>query len=119
MGVLKNIKKRIGKKVKASSLTEVLTATVIIAVVFGVTVTVLSTILQSITKKDKQFIENEINEIQYLIQHKQLKIPLEDSVNDWNIVVEKEGENSNFIIINASNIKTKKKVQRKLVRNEN
>ncbi len=119
MGVLKNIKQNVFKKVAASSLTEVLTATVIIAIVFGVTVTVLSNILQSVRAKDRQSIENEINELQYLIQHKQLKIPFGDSVNDWNISVEKEEENSNFILINASHLKTKKKIQRKFIRNEN
>lgn len=110
MGILK----RMHKKIKGSSLTEVLTASVIIMIVFGITVTTLGTMIRSLVSKNTQFIENEINEIHYLIKQKQLKIPFQEEANDWIMIVEKEN-NSNVIIIEATNTVTMKKIYRKLI----
>ncbi len=102
------------KRVKASSLTEVLTASVIMMIVFGIAVTVLGTLIESLVNKNTQYIENELNEIHYLLEHQQIKIPFEEEMKDWNVTVEKESD-SDFIIIQAVHLKTKKKVYRKII----
>lgn len=110
--------KRLFKKVTSSSLTEVLVATTIIVVVFGIAIVTLSNVIQSTVASSKtQKIESELNELQYLYNHKKIKIPYTNEVNDWSITIKNSVEKeSEILFVEAANKKTQKKIVRKIFR---
>ncbi len=116
MGLLKIIYTLKNKKLVASSLTEVLVATTLILLVFGVATATINNILNSITKTNVQAIETELNELQYLYLNNKIQVPYYTENDEWKIEILKDSENtSNFIIFEATHIKSKKKRSKKLI----
>ena len=99
------------KKIKASTLMETLVATVLIVVIFMMTSFILNGLFSSTMSNNTRHIEAHINQLNYLQQNKNLKLPYDELYGNWSISVLKRTENNNALIeFEAINIKTKKKL---------
>ena len=110
----------ISGRVKASSITETIVATTIIIIVFTIAILSLNNVLQNIIENDTSAVERRINELIYKSQYE--KIITSDSYEegDWIVSLAKEKQNNvDFIVIEALNRKTKRKLVKSIIYNEN
>ncbi len=107
-------------KIKASSLTETIVATTIIIIVFAIVTFSLSNVLQNSVENNTALIENKINELVYQNRADKLTVPTSFNEGKWTVNVFREkGKDINFIVFEAINIKSKKKIRKKIIAHEN
>jgi len=107
-------------KIKASSITETIVATTIIIIVFVIVTFSLSNVLQNRVENDTSLIESKINELVYQNRFEKIKTPTSFNEGKWTVNVFREKENDvNFIIFEALKIKSKKRISKKIIANEN
>lgn len=87
---------------------ETLVATVIIVLVFMISSFLLNSLFNNTVKYNTDAVQTHISELIYLSEHDQLGIPFDDTFNDWNISIEREGEK---LIFEASHKETKKTIR--------
>ncbi len=106
------------KKIRSSTLIETLVATVLIVIVFMMVSMILNNLFSNTMNNDTQAIENHLNELQYLNEHKKLQLPYLEEYQNWSITISKYKENnSEFTEFEAINLNTQKTIN--LIRNEN
>jgi type II secretory pathway component PulJ len=111
MAILKSENKLLNRdyRVKGSTLMETLVATVLIVLIFMLASMILNNLFSNTIKNNTQAIDNHLNELQYLQQHKQLLLPYADTYKNWDVTVERYKEdNKTLIEFEAINIKTNK-----------
>ncbi len=109
-----------GLKIKASSITETIVATTIIIIVFAIVTFSLSNVLRNRVENDTSFIEHKINELIYKNRFEKIKLPATFNTGEWIINVFEENESAvHFIVFEAIKNKSKKKIRRKIIANEN
>jgi len=86
---------------------ETLVATVIIMLVFMISSFLLNSLFNNTVKYNTDAVHTHISELMYLSEHNQLEIPFDDTFNDWNISIEREGKK---LIFEASHRETKKTI---------
>ena len=107
-------------KVKASSITETIVATAIIIIVFAIVTFSLNNVLANRVENDTSMIENKINELIYKNKFEKIKLPATFNEGKWIVNVFSENENTmNFIVFEAIKSKSKKKIIKKTIANEN
>lgn len=108
------------RKVKASSITETIVATIIISIVFAIAILSLNNVLQNTIENDTSAIEQKVNEFIYKSQYQKVIISNTFEDGDWVVSLEKEKQNNvDFIVIEAFNRKTKRKLVKSIVYDEN
>lgn len=99
------------KKIKSATLIEALVATVLIVIVFVIASLILNNLVLNTFSKNTHAIENRINELEYEVQNKVIKIPYQESFNGWEISIENETVSSKkTFVISAVNGSTKKEI---------
>lgn len=93
------LKRKISKKLKASSLTEVIVATTILLIVFAIAIVTLNNIMVSSLQKDTHSVNTEIDRLIYQYQNKQLKVPISYQEDDYVIKIQNSNQNGIKCII--------------------
>lgn len=97
------------KKIKASTLMETLIATVLIVIVFILASFILNNVFSSTIKHKTRNVDAYLNELQYLYDNEKLELPHQESIEDWNVIVDEHIEGNTIIIeFEANNVKTEK-----------
>ena len=110
------LKKKILKKVKGSSLVETMVASVVIMVVFGISMATISNILRSAVEGNTRLIDRELNKIEYFYKHGKVQVPNTIDFKDWEIEVKKEKyQDGSFVVLKAKNTNTNKERKRKFL----
>ena len=100
-------------KIKASTLIETLVATVLIVIIFMVSSMVLNNLFSNNIKFNTQKIENELNELEYAIQTKQIKLPYTTDYNDWQVsALKMPMQTLQTVVIEAKHKETQKLIKR-------
>ena len=96
---------------------ETLVATVLIIIVFMLASMILNNLFSNSISNNTQDIENNLNELQYMQEHKKLKLPYADTFQNWNVTITTFKENNQaFVEFEAVNLKTNKTIN--LIQNE-
>lgn len=104
------------KKIKSATLIEALVATVLIVIVFVIASLILNNLVLNTFSKNTHDIENRINELEYEIQHSNVKLPYHETYKNWEIVIQQEKIQSRLLlIIQAENRERKKQITKQLV----
>lgn len=99
------------KKIKSATLIEALVATVLIVIIFVIASLVLNNLVLNTFSKNTHPVENRINELEYEIQNKLIKLPYQESYKGWEINIESATVASKKIIaISAVNSTSKKEI---------
>jgi hypothetical protein len=109
------LKKIILRKIVSSTLVETLVASVIIILIFSFTSLILNNLFKANVNNDTLAIENRMNKLIYLYEHKSLATPFYEVIGDWEIMIEKES-NEDFPSrhLKAHNLKTEKIIYRNM-----
>ncbi|WP_412560654.1 type II secretion system protein J [Winogradskyella sp. MIT101101] len=121
MAVLKTIHKVFSRdyRVKGSTLMETLVATVLIVLIFMLASMILNNLFSNTIKNNNQAIKTHLNELQYLQQNEQLRLPYVETFQNWNVTIESYKENSqSYIEFEAINSKTNKNLSIVKVENQ-
>ena len=105
------------RKIKSATLIEALVATVLIVIVFIIASLILNNLVLNTFSKNTHAIENRINELEYKIQNKVLKIPYQESYKGWDISItpEKTSSYKKAFVISALNSSTKKEISKQQI----
>jgi len=104
------------KKIKASTLVEVITASIIISIVFVIASMTLNNVFASTIKNDINEINNYLHKLEYQYINKQVSIPLNADYKNWAVTISKvEERNVQWIVFEAENAITKKRVEKKQI----
>ena len=76
--------------VKSSTIIETLVASVIIVIVFSIASVTLSNVFRSSILSDTRGLDNRIDKLIYLSNHKILKLPIEETYRDWNLSITRQ-----------------------------
>lgn len=99
------------KKIKSATLIEALVATVLIVILFVIASLVLNNLVLNTFSKNTHAIENRINELEYEIQNKIIKLPYQENYKGWDINVALETISSKKTIsVIAVNRASKKEI---------
>jgi lipopolysaccharide export LptBFGC system permease protein LptF len=102
------------KKIKSATLVEALIATVLIVIVFMIASLILNNLVLNTLSKNTHNVENRLNELEYDLQNKIIKLPYNETFEDWDITIETLVENSNTIVnMYAINQNKNKQIERK------
>ncbi|WP_298140153.1 hypothetical protein [Flavobacterium sp.] len=82
------------KKIKSATLVESLVATVLIVIIFVVSSLIINNLLINGFNNNTTEIENRLYELEYDYQNKNLTLPYQERFQNWNIVIEKNTNNS-------------------------
>ncbi len=105
----------LNKKIKAATLVEALVASVLIIVVFTIASLVLNQVVQSTAKANTHQIEQELNRLQYLYSHAKISAKYSASFGHWELaILPVNNSNNKSLVLQATNGKTGKKLERKL-----
>ncbi|MDG2194283.1 MAG: hypothetical protein P8K77_05420 [Polaribacter sp.] len=117
---MKTLKKCFAKKLEGSSLTETIVATILILIVFVITTASLNNILKNTLKRDTTAVEGMLNEFIYTYRYQKTQLPTTLEQGDWIIEIQhKKVENVEMVFIEATHKESKKKISKKIIRNEN
>ena len=99
------------KKIKSATLIEALVATVLIVIIFVIASLVLNNLVLNTFSKNTHPVENRINELEYEIQNKLIKLPYQESYKGWEINIKTVTiANKKTIGISAVNSTSKKEI---------
>ena len=91
-------KRRIYKKLKASTLVEVLVASVIIILIFSIASMTLNNVFQSSVQGNTHSIDTHLNKLIYLYQHDKIDNNYQDNFKNYEITFSKSIENDQAYI---------------------
>jgi len=90
---------------------ETLVATVLIVIVFMLASMIMNNLFSNSINNNTQAIENHLNELQYLQEHKKLELPYADTFQNWNVSITTYKKNSqSYVEFEAVNLKTNKSI---------
>ena len=98
------------RKIKSATLIEALVATVLIVILFVIASLILNNLVLNTFSKNTHAIENRINELEYDIQNKIIKVPYTEIYKGWEINATPETSSSKTINITATNSASKKEI---------
>lgn len=99
------------KKIKSATLIEALVATVLIVIVFVIASLILNNLVLNTFSKNTHAIQNRMNELEYEVQNKVIKIPYQESYKGWEISIMTETLSSKkTFVISSVNSSTKKEI---------
>lgn len=99
------------RKIKSATLIEALVATVLIVIIFVIASLILNNLVLNTFSKNTHAIENRINELEYDIQNKIIKVPHTEIYKGWEINATPETvSSSKTISITATNSASKKEI---------
>jgi hypothetical protein len=99
------------KKIKSATLIETLIATVLIVIVFMVASLVLNNLLLNSFSAKTHEVETRIRELEYNVQHGNIKTPYTEEFNNWRIVVKLQNERAGtWMVYRAENSKNHKEI---------
>lgn len=99
------------KKIKSATLIEALVATVLIVIVFVIASLILNNLVLNTFSKNTYGIENRMNEIEYEVQNKVIKVPYLESYKGWEIsIIPGTFSSKKIFEISAVNSATKKEI---------
>lgn len=99
------------KKLKSATLVEAIVATVLILIVFMVASAIINNLLMNRFNKSTHKIEYRLNELEYKYQNNEIKLPYQESIENWNVLIKKEKiNNQEYILIEAKNENIKKQI---------
>ena len=102
------------KKIRSATLIETLVATVLIVIIFMIASLTLNSVFANTILGNTSTIENRMNQLEYETENQLIPVPYSDTMEDWNIAVEKVKEAKiNYLHFTAINQKTKKTIIRK------
>jgi DNA gyrase/topoisomerase IV subunit B len=90
------------KKVQSATLIETIVATVLIVVVFVIASLVLNDFFESSQKNNTRLVDCRINELSYLLLHKKIKVPYNETIDNWEIEINYENSLTGYVLIKAS-----------------
>lgn len=97
------------RKIKASTLMETLVATVLIIIIFILASFILNNVFSNTIKHKTRSVDAYLNELQYLYDNEKLELPHQETIDDWEIIVDEYAEgNVTIIEFEANNTKTNK-----------
>lgn len=104
------------KKIKSATLVEAIVATVLVVIVFVVASLILNNLVFNTFSKNTHGIETRINELEYEVQNKIIKLPYQESFKNWNINIELETVSSKeIVLITAINDISKKEISKQQI----
>jgi predicted PurR-regulated permease PerM len=104
------------KKVKSATLIEALVATVLIVIIFVIASLVLNNLVLNTFSKNTHAIENRINELEYELQNKIIKLPYQENYKGWDIDISLETVSTKKTIsISAINSTSKKEITKQQI----
>ncbi len=99
------------KRIKGATLMETLTATVLIVIVFMLASMILNNLFSNTIKNNTQTIETHLNELNYLQQNDQLRLPYTDTFKHWEVSITAYTQgNTTITEFEATNTKTNKTI---------
>lgn len=101
------------KKIKSATLVESLVATVLIVVIFVVSSLVINNLLLNGFNNNTTEIENRLYELEYEYQNKKIKLPYNESFQDWEISISKVSDPNS--IIKTTEFKAQKAQSKKVI----
>lgn len=93
------------KKLRSATLIESLLATVLIVVVFLMASLILNNLLQNSFSNNTHSVEQRITELEYQLQHNNIRLPYTEEYNNWDIEIKQESKD-NYTWIYTSAVKT-------------
>ena len=100
-------------KVKSSTLVEAIVATILIVVVFIIASLSLNNLLLNTFSNNIHPVETRLNELEYRMANNHISIPYAESVESWNISIDRsESELGVILIYSAVNTVSNKEVKR-------
>ena len=84
---------RLKQKIRAATLMETMVATTIILVVFVIASFILNTTYRGVVQHNTFALENRLEQLYYLYQHKQLELPHDETFNTTEISIIREEVN--------------------------
>jgi hypothetical protein len=101
------------KKVKSATLVEVLVASVLIVIIFVIASLVLNNLVLNTFSRNTHPIEYRLNELEYQIENRIVKLPYQENYKGWDIEVkiEKYASKEELLII-ATNERNAKEIIR-------
>lgn len=104
------------KKIKSATLVEAIVATILVVIIFIVASLVLNNLVFNTFSKNTHGIETRINELEYEVQNKAIKLPYQENYKNWNISIELEIVSSKqILLISAVNSISKKEISKQQV----
>lgn len=102
------------KKIRSATLIETLVATVLIVIIFMIASLTLNSVFANTILNNTNTIENHLNQLEYEIDNKLIPVPYNNTMENWNIEVEKiEGSKTSYLLFTATHQKSKKTIIRK------
>lgn len=77
------------KKIRSATLVEALVATVLVVIIFVIASLILNNVLLNTFSKNTHAVDCRINELEYEIQTGIIKLPYQETFNDWDISIAK------------------------------
>ncbi len=100
-------------KVKSATLVEVIVASILVVIVFIIASLVLNNLVLNTFSKNNHPIETRLNELEYELQNKLVKLPYKENYKGWDIEIETEkSELIEKLVLSATNEKNNKKLVR-------
>lgn len=106
------------KKIKSASLIEILVATAIIVIVFVVASLILNNLILNSYSQKTHIIEYRLNELEYDLLHKKIKLPYKENLEKWDVTIEFDKGKNHQIQITAINSDTNKSINKTLIYEE-
>lgn len=100
-------------KLKGNTLVETLVGTAIILIVFSIAVLTLNRLYLLTFKHNTIRLDNQINKLIYLERNDKLELPYQESFNDWEITLYKNGDSIKIEANNSNNNQEKVILYRK------
>lgn len=102
------------KKIRSATLIESLVATVLIVVVFFVASLILNNLLLNSFSNNTHSVEQRITELEYQLQHNNIRLPYTEEYNNWDIELKYESrDNNTWIYTSAVNFGSNKEVTKR------
>lgn len=104
------------RKVKSATLVEAIVATVLVVIIFIIASLILNNLVLNTFSKNTHHVETRINELEYEIQNKNIKLPYQENFKNWDISIEFEIiSRKKTISISAVNSISKKEITKQHV----
>lgn len=89
---------RVNVKVKSATLMETVVATVIILAVFFVSSLILNNLAQKLLANKTFVIDNRIEKLHYLYNHKIIELPLVETYGDYKIYISRDSQDDIYYV---------------------
>ncbi|VXB36673.1 conserved hypothetical protein [Flavobacterium sp. 9AF] len=106
------------KKIKSATLIETLIATILIIVIFLIASLVINNLFFNTFHQKKEIAITRLNELEYKYLNNDIKLPMEEEIENWKISVTEEKDKHTYILFVATHSITKKEIRRTLIKNE-